>query len=68
MAFIGGGKTSKLTRYLSTGPCQISEVRVDISLVSAKVLTQRLRELEERGILIPNVREMSSLSVEHALT
>lgn len=38
------------------------------SPVSAKVLTQRLRELEERGVVIRNVLPTSPPSVEYQLT
>ncbi|HOZ33570.1 MAG TPA: helix-turn-helix domain-containing protein [Tabrizicola sp.] len=68
MAFIGGAWTPNIIWYLSGGPRRFSELRSDIPLVSAKVLTQRLRELEERGILIRTVMETSPPSVEYALT
>jgi DNA-binding HxlR family transcriptional regulator len=41
MAFIGGAWTPNIIWYLSSGPRRFSELRVDIPLVSAKVLTQR---------------------------
>jgi DNA-binding HxlR family transcriptional regulator len=68
MAFIGGAWTPNIIWYLSSGPRRFSELRSDIPLVSAKVLTQRLRELEERGILVRRVMETSPPSVEYALT
>ena len=68
MAFIGGAWTPNLLWYLSSGPRRFSELRADIPLVSAKVLTQRLRELEERGILSRAVLDTSPPSVEYALT
>ncbi|MFN4192050.1 MAG: winged helix-turn-helix transcriptional regulator [Tabrizicola sp.] len=68
MAFIGGAWTPNIIWYLSSGPRRFSELRGDIPLVSAKVLTQRLRELEDRGILIRSVLETSPPSVEYALT
>jgi DNA-binding HxlR family transcriptional regulator len=68
MAFIGGAWTPNIIWYLSSGPRRFSELRADIPLVSAKVLTQRLRELEERGILSRTVMETSPPSVEYALT
>jgi DNA-binding HxlR family transcriptional regulator len=68
MAFIGGAWTPNIIWYLSSGPRRFSELRSDIPLVSAKVLTQRLRELEERGILTRNVMDTSPPSVEYALT
>jgi DNA-binding HxlR family transcriptional regulator len=68
MAFIGGAWTPNIIWYLSSGPRRFSELRADIPLVSAKVLTQRLRELEERGILLRSVLGTSPPSVEYALT
>jgi DNA-binding HxlR family transcriptional regulator len=68
MAFIGGAWTPNIIWYLSSGPRRFSELRSDIPLVSAKVLTQRLRELEERGILTRTVMDTSPPSVEYALT
>lgn len=68
MAFIGGAWTPNIIWYLSAGPRRFSELRADIPLVSAKVLTQRLRELEERGILLRSVMDTSPPSVEYALT
>lgn len=68
MAFIGGAWTPYIIWYLSSGPRRFSELRAEIPLVSAKVLTQRLRELEDRGILTRCVMETSPPSVEYALT
>lgn len=68
MAFIGGAWTPNILLYLSSGPRRFSELRLDIPLVSAKVLTQRLRELENWGILTRNVMQTSPPSVEYALT
>jgi DNA-binding HxlR family transcriptional regulator len=68
MAFIGGAWTPNIIWYLSSGPRRFSELRSDIPLVSAKVLTQRLRELEERGVLTRKVMDTSPPSVEYALT
>lgn len=68
VAFIGGAWTPNIIWYLSTGPRRFSELRVDIPLISAKVLTQRLRELEERGLVSREVIEGPSPAVEYALT
>lgn len=68
MAFIGGAWTPNIIWYLASGPRRFSELRSDIPLVSAKVLTQRLRELEDRGILSRKVMGTSPPSVEYTLT
>jgi DNA-binding HxlR family transcriptional regulator len=68
IAFIGGAWTPNILWSLASAPRRFSELRSDIPLVSAKVLTQRLRELEERGILIRKVVETAPASVEYRLT
>ena len=68
MAFIGGAWTPYILWYLAHGPRRFSELRSDIPLVSAKVLTQRLRELEDQGILSRAVLVASPPAVEYALT
>lgn len=68
MAVLGGAWTPNIIWYLSAGPRRFSELRSDIPLVSAKVITQRLRELEERGVVNRNVMPTSPPSVEYMLT
>lgn len=68
MAVLGGAWTPAILWALCLGPRRFCELRADIPLVSAKVLTQRLRELEERGILSRTVMEASHLAVEYRLT
>ncbi|MER8863911.1 helix-turn-helix transcriptional regulator [Mesorhizobium sp. M0751] len=52
----------------SEGPRRFSELRRDIPAVSAKVLTSRLRDLEERGVLGRKVMATSPPTVEYELT
>jgi DNA-binding HxlR family transcriptional regulator len=68
MAVLGGAWTPNIIWYLSAGPRRFSELRLDIPSISAKVLTQRLRELVERGVISRRVMETSPPSVEYALT
>lgn len=68
MAFLGGAWTPYILWSLGPCPRRFSELRADIPLVSAKVLTQRLRELEARGILLRTVLDGSPPPVEYALT
>ena len=58
MAILGGAWTPNVIWYLS----------VDIPPVSAKVLTARLRELEDKGVITREVKPTSPPSVEYALT
>ncbi|MQB27561.1 winged helix-turn-helix transcriptional regulator (plasmid) [Agrobacterium radiobacter] len=68
MGVIGAAWTPNIIWYLRAGPRRFSELRVDIPPISAKVLTQRLRELEERGVVTRNVLPTSPPSVEYQLT
>lgn len=68
MRFLGGAWTPNIIWYLSSGPRRFSELRIDIPAISAKVLTQRLREMEEHGVILRRVMPTSPPSVEYALT
>ncbi|MCB2135476.1 MAG: helix-turn-helix transcriptional regulator [Rhodobacteraceae bacterium] len=68
MALIGGAWTPNAIWYLSGGPRRFSELRSDMAPVSAKVLTTRLREMEEKGIVTRRVVPTSPPSVEYELT
>ncbi|MER9895823.1 MAG: helix-turn-helix transcriptional regulator [Mesorhizobium sp.] len=68
MALLGGCWTPEVLWSLSEGPRRFSELRRDIPAVSAKVLTSRLRDLEERGVLYRNVMPTSPPTVEYELT
>lgn len=68
MAFIAGAWAPNVIWSLRAGPRRFGELRHDIPPISAKVLTTRLRELEERGIVARAERDTSPPSVEYALT
>lgn len=68
MKLLGGAWTPNLLWYLSAGPRRFGELRVDIPLISAKVLSARLRDLEEKAVLTRRVMPTSPPSVEYALT
>ncbi|MCY1125248.1 helix-turn-helix domain-containing protein [Frigidibacter sp. RF13] len=68
MSVLGGAWTPNLIWYLSAGPRRFSELRIDIPAVSAKVLTQRLKELESHGVITRRVMPTSPPSVEYELT
>lgn len=68
MSLLGGAWTPNIIWYLSGGPRRFSELRVDIPPISAKVLTERLRQLEEQGVVQRTVMPTSPPSVEYALT
>jgi DNA-binding HxlR family transcriptional regulator len=68
MALLGGAWTPNVIWYLSDGQRRFSELRRDIPRVSAKVLSARLRELEDKGVITRRVMPTSPPSVEYALT
>ena len=68
MSVISGAWAANVIWHLREGPRRFSELRVDIPPVSPKVLSQRLRELQERGVLDRSVLPTSPPSVEYSLT
>ncbi|KCZ92939.1 winged helix-turn-helix transcriptional regulator [Hyphomonas johnsonii] len=68
MKVISGAWAPNIIWWLRAGPRRFNELRVDIPPISAKVLSARLTELEQRGVLTRTVRPTSPPSVEYALT
>lgn len=68
MELIGGAWTPNIIWHLKAGPRRFSELRLDIPRISPKVLTARLRELEQTGVLVRTVMATSPPSVEYELT
>ena len=68
MAFLRGAWTPNIIWQLSGGPRRFSELRNDIKNISAKVLTKRLRELEDLGVVRREVMPTSPPSVEYSLS
>ena len=68
MSLIAGAWAPNVIWHLREGPRRFNELRVDIPPVSAKVLTQRLRELVSRGLVTRTVQSTSPPSVEYSLT
>jgi DNA-binding HxlR family transcriptional regulator len=68
MAVISGAWAPNVIWHLRGGARRFSELRTDIPPVSAKVLSQRLKELEARGVISRTIQPTSPPSVEYALT
>ena len=68
MEVLKGAWTPNIIWFLSGGPRRFNELRVDMPKVSAKVLTQRLRDLEAKGVIHRAVKPTSPPSVEYSLT
>jgi DNA-binding HxlR family transcriptional regulator len=68
LRLLAGAWTPQILWYVRPGPQRFGVLKRAVPGVSAKVLTTRLRELEERGILARTVMPTSPPSVEYALT
>ena len=68
MRFLSGAWTPYIIWYLREGPRRFGDLKRDIGEVSAKVLTDRLRELEALGVVSRTVKPTSPPTVEYALT
>ncbi len=68
MAIIAGAWAPNVIWCLRGGPRRFSELRMDIPPVSAKVLSTRLSELTERGVITRHVMPTSPPSTEYQLT
>nr|WP_280520984.1 helix-turn-helix domain-containing protein [Shewanella salipaludis] len=68
MAVIAGAWAPNVIWCLRMGPRRFNELRIDIPPISAKVLSTRLSELTERGVVQRHVRDTSPPSVEYELT
>ena len=65
---IAGAWTPKILWYLQDEPRRFGDLKRDLGTISAKVLTSRLRELEEKGVITRSVMPTSPPTVEYALT
>lgn len=68
MELLSGAWTTNVIWQLSGGPRRFGELRKDIPRISPKMLTARLRTLEEHGVVTREVVPTSPPSVEYALS
>ncbi len=68
MDLLRGCWTPEVLWSLSEGPRRFSELRRDNPFISAKVMTTRLRDLEQLGVLTRHVMPTSPPTVEYELT
>ncbi|AEP00114.1 helix-turn-helix domain-containing protein [Weizmannia coagulans] len=57
-----------IIRVLSNGPMRFNEMAELIPHISQKVLSERLKELEDQGILVREVYPESPVRIEYRLT
>lgn len=68
MDLLGGAWTPNVIWHLSGGARRFSELQNYMAPISAKVLSQRLKELEAKGVIDRAVLDTSPPSVEYSLT
>jgi DNA-binding HxlR family transcriptional regulator len=68
MEVLGKKWTALILRPLMEGPCRFSDMSAYVSGLSDRLLSQRLQELEERGILERRVYDERPVRVQYALT
>jgi DNA-binding HxlR family transcriptional regulator len=68
MKLLGGAWTPSIVWHLSGGPRRFGELQKDIARISPKMLSARLRKLEEKGVITRTVISTSPPSVEYALS
>lgn len=68
MTLLGGAWTPNVIWNLTDGPRRFSELKIYMKPISAKMLSQRLKALEEKGVVKRNVKQTNPPSVEYELT
>jgi DNA-binding HxlR family transcriptional regulator len=68
MKLLSGAWTPEVVWKLSGGARRFGELRRDIPRISPKMLTARLRGLEQRGVVVRHVLPTSPPSVEYQLS
>ncbi|WP_227396428.1 winged helix-turn-helix transcriptional regulator [Jeotgalibacillus aurantiacus] len=57
-----------IIRVLAEGPKRFSEIAEPIPQISNKILTERLKELEEHGLVARDVYPETPVRIEYSLT
>lgn len=65
---LGKRWTGLIIRALMGGPCRFNELLKMVELVSDRLLTERLRELEAEGLVERTVYPESPVRIEYSLT
>lgn len=65
---LAGAWAPHVVWYLSQQPRRFNELRKDIPEISARILSARLRELQDRGVITRTPVQTSPPSAEYALT
>lgn len=65
---LGKKWTGLIIRSLLNGPKRFSDIQVIIPSLSARMLTERFKELEEQGIILRTVYPEMPVRIEYELT
>ena len=68
LRFLSSAWTTRILWFLECGPRRFGDLRRDLGTISAKVLTQRLRAMESRGLVARRRTATSPVQVEYSLT
>lgn len=68
MRIIGGKWTGSILWHLQDEPVRFNDLARMVGGASKKMITERLRQLEQRGLVSRTVLETSPVSVEYAIT
>src|SRR5262245_8485174 len=68
MVLLGGAWTPNVIWHLHAGPRRFSELQSYMPRISGKVLTQRLKDLERKGLINRQIVNTTPPTVEYALT
>ncbi len=68
MALLGGAWTPNVIWHLSGGPRRFGELKLDMPPISPKMLSARLKDLEEKGVVIRKVAPTTPPSVDYVLS
>ena len=66
--FLGKRSTGLILRVLLEGEFRFSEILDSVHGLSSRLLTERLKEMEEVGIVLREVRNEYPIKVEYTLT
>ena len=68
MRILGGKWTGSILWHLKDGPVRFNDLARMIAGASKKMIAERLRQLEQRGLVQRRVMETSPVAVEYAIT
>ena len=68
MRIIGGKWTGSILWHIKDSPVRFNDLARMVGGASKKMITERLRQLEQQGLVRREVRETSPVSVEYSIT